>query len=56
MSEYRDETMMLKTPFHSRIEAVNELNEWDGWAGYTTPVAYTNVRQPRMHFWWSTAR
>ena len=43
MSEYRDETMMLKTPFHSRIEAVNELNEWDGWAGYTTPVAYTNV-------------
>ncbi|MCZ6828263.1 MAG: aminomethyltransferase family protein [Gammaproteobacteria bacterium] len=43
MSEYRDETMMLKTPFHSRVEAANELNEWDGWSGYTTPVAYTDV-------------
>lgn len=43
MKALRDETMMLKTPFHSRIELANELNEWDGWAGYTTPVAYTDV-------------
>jgi aminomethyltransferase len=43
MSDYRDETMMLETPFHSRIAVANEMNEWDNWAGYTTPVSYTDV-------------
>ena len=26
-----DETMMLKTPFHSRIEAACEINMWEDW-------------------------
>ena len=43
MSKYRDETMMLKTPFHSRVEAACEINLWDEWKGYTTPDAYTDV-------------
>lgn len=43
MSDYRDETMMLATPFHSRIAVANELNAWDSWKGYTTPTAYTDV-------------
>jgi len=38
-----DETMMLTTPFHSRIAAACELNCWGSWAGYTTPNAYTDV-------------
>ncbi|ARN75954.1 aminomethyltransferase family protein [Oceanicoccus sagamiensis] len=48
MSEQRslvahNETMMLTTPFHSRVVAANELNAWDSWKGYTTPTAYTDV-------------
>ena len=30
MSQYRDESMMLQTPFHSRVAVANRLNEWDG--------------------------
>ena len=40
-----DETMMLKTPFHSRIEAACEINMWEDWKGYTSPQAYTEVEQ-----------
>jgi aminomethyltransferase len=38
-----DDTMMLKTPFHSRVEKLNELNAWEDWMGYTTPSAYYDV-------------
>ena len=40
-----DETMMLKTPFHSRVEAACEINMWEDWKGYTSPQAYTEVEQ-----------
>ncbi len=39
----QSDVMMLTTPFHSRVAAANELNEWDGWAGYTTPTKYFDV-------------
>ncbi len=38
-----DDTMMLQTPFHSRVAAACELNCWGDWKGYTTPNAYTDV-------------
>ena len=41
MSE--NDVMMLKTPFHSRIEAACEINLWGNWMGYTTPDAYFDV-------------
>lgn len=40
-----DGTMMLQTPFHSRIVAACEINQWSDWKGYTTPEAYTEVEQ-----------
>ncbi|RLA04938.1 MAG: aminomethyl transferase family protein [Gammaproteobacteria bacterium] len=43
MSQYRDETMMLQSPFHSRVAAACEINQWAEWKGYTTPDAYTDV-------------
>jgi aminomethyltransferase len=43
MSKFREESMMLKTPFHTRVEAACEINEWAEWKGYTTPNAYTDV-------------
>jgi aminomethyltransferase len=38
-----DATMMLRTPFHSRVAAACELNDWGSWKGYTTPRAYTDM-------------
>lgn len=35
--------MMLRTPFHARVAAACELNEWGPWQGYTTPNSYTDV-------------
>jgi len=43
MSREQSDIMMLESPFHSRVAAANELNEWDCWAGYTTPTAYFDV-------------
>ena len=43
VNNHRDETMMLKSPFHSRIEKACEINLWNDWKGYTTPDAYTDV-------------
>lgn len=43
MSAGSDDTMMLHTPFHSRVAAANEMNCWGNWMGYTTPNAYTDV-------------
>ena len=43
MSQFRDETMMLKSPFHSRVEVACEINEWADWKGVTTPNAYFDV-------------
>ena len=40
-----DETMMLKTPFHSRCEAACEINMWEDWKGYTSAQAYTEVEK-----------
>ena len=38
-----DDTMMLHTPFHSRVAAACEVNCWGDWKGHTTPNAYTDV-------------
>ncbi|MDH4040520.1 MAG: aminomethyltransferase family protein [Gammaproteobacteria bacterium] len=43
MKANSDETMMLRTPFHSRVAAACELNDWGTWKGYTTPRSYTDV-------------
>ena len=43
MSELSNDTMLLETPFHSRIKALCGLNDWGNWAGYTTPNAYFDV-------------
>jgi len=43
MSELSNDTMLLETPFHSRIKALCGLNDWRNWAGYTTPNAYFDV-------------
>lgn len=38
-----DHSMMLKTPFHSRLAPACQLNCWGSWNGYTVPNAYTDV-------------
>lgn len=43
MNAHSNDTMMLQTPFHSRIAQACELNCWGSWMGYTTPNAYTDV-------------
>ena len=43
MSEVSRDTMLLTTPFHSRVEAMCDLNDWGNWMGYTTPNAYFDV-------------
>ncbi|MCZ6657525.1 MAG: aminomethyltransferase family protein [Gammaproteobacteria bacterium] len=43
MIRAHDDRRVLHTPFHSRVEAACEINEWEDWKGYTTPVAYTDV-------------
>ena len=35
--------MLLTTPFHSRVEAMCDVNDWGNWMGYTTPNAYFDV-------------
>ena len=43
MSNVSRDTMLLTTPFHSRVEAMCDLNDWGNWMGYTTPNAYFDV-------------
>ena len=43
MSDVSRDTMLLTTPFHSRVEAMCDLNDWGNWMGYTTPNAYFDV-------------
>jgi glycine cleavage system T protein (aminomethyltransferase) len=43
MNTTSTDTMMLQTPFHSRVAALNEINAWEDWMGYTTPSAYFDV-------------
>ena len=43
MNVKSDQTMMLRTPFHSRVAAACEFNDWGSWKGYTTPRAYNDV-------------
>ena len=40
---HHDESYVLKTPFHSRVEAACECNVWESWAGYTTPSEYHSI-------------
>ena len=35
--------MLLPTPFHSRVEAMCDMNDCGNWIGYTTPNAYFDV-------------
>jgi len=37
------ETPLLCTPFHARTAALNKLNSWVPWAGYTTALAFDDV-------------
>jgi aminomethyltransferase len=34
---------MLRTPFHSRVAAACESNDWSCWKAYTTPRSYTDT-------------
>ena len=43
MTDVSRDTMLLTTPFHSRVEAMCDLNDWGNWMGYTTPNAYFDV-------------
>jgi len=39
MSDFNREARLLTTPFHSRVAAMCDLNDWGNWMGYTTPNA-----------------
>jgi len=43
MSDVERKTMLLTTPFHSRVEQYCESNDWGAWQGYTTPNSYFDV-------------
>jgi aminomethyltransferase len=34
---------LLTSPFHARTSALNKLNEWGPWGGYTTVLAYDDA-------------
>ena len=34
---------LLTSPFHARTAALNKLNEWGPWGGYTTVLAYDDA-------------
>ncbi len=36
-------TPLLTSPFHARTAALNKLNSWGPWAGYTTALAFDDV-------------
>ena len=36
-------TMMLETPFHSRVKELCQVNDWGDWMGFTTPNAFFDV-------------
>jgi len=38
-----NEDMLKYTPFHSRVKAMCQTNDWYMWAGYTTPNSYEDV-------------
>ena len=35
---------LLTSPFHARTSALNKLNDWGPWGGYTTVLAYETRR------------
>ncbi len=43
MTPFNRDTMLLETPFHSRVQAMCQLNDWGNWMGYTTPNSYFDV-------------
>ncbi len=36
MNAPKRNTMLLTTPFHSRVEAMCDVNDWGNWMGYTS--------------------
>jgi aminomethyltransferase len=36
-------TPLRQTPFHARTSALNLLNSWGTWSGYTTPLCYRDA-------------
>ena len=50
MSAAERKTMLLTTPFHSRVEQYCELNDWGAWQGYTTPNSYFDVELETTRF------
>ncbi len=36
-------TPLRQTPFHARTSALNVLNHWGPWGGYTTPLTYRDT-------------
>ncbi len=36
-------TMMLETPFHSRVKELCQITDWGNWMGFTTPNAFFDV-------------
>ena len=43
MKQAKRDTMLLETPFHSRVAELCEINDWGNWMGYTTPNAFFDV-------------
>lgn len=37
------EMPLLRTPFHARIAALNRMNDWGPWGGYTTALSLEDV-------------
>ncbi len=37
------ERPLLSSPFHVRTAALNKLNQWGPWGGYTTPLAFEDT-------------
>ena len=40
-----NESMLLNTPFHTRLESACEMNEWEDWKGYKSPAVFTDLAQ-----------
>jgi aminomethyltransferase len=43
MKKPHNEDMLRYSPFHSRVKAMCQTNDWYMWAGYTTPNSYEDI-------------
>ena len=43
MNKSHNESMLKYSPFHARVAAACQTNDWHLWAGYTTPNSYESV-------------